>query len=226
MITVAEEVFSELDHPSLSDRIHDLIKERIIRHELAPGTRLLELDIAAELGVSRTPVRAAVTRLAAAGLVKVVPRRGVFVTKPSAKDIVDLYEVREALEVLAVRLASTRLTNDDISAMEDGLERFKAELDDSEYLACFELDREFHDRLVELSGNEKLLEVYKLISGNIQVTRWIHCKERARQEASLREHRAILGALAKGDISLACDAVRNHLHTVKRDLLDNSRQSA
>ena len=220
------EPFNGLEHPTLSDRIYQLIKERIVRHELDPGVRLLEQDIAAELGVSRTPVRVAMTRLAAAGLVKVVPRRGVFVSAPSAKDIVDLYQVREALEVLAVQLATPLLKDDDLSALEMNLAEFRSALGNGQHLDCFELDRSFHDKLVSLSGNKKLIEVNALVGGSIQVTRWIHCHDRPIQEVSIRAHRAILDALARRDANLACSSVRDHIRRVKADLLGGWDENA
>lgn len=222
---MAAELFTGMEHPSLSDRIYQLVKERIIRHELQAGSRLMEQDIADNLGVSRTPVREAIGRLTAEGLVEAVPRRGVFVAAPSVSDIKDLYEVREALEVLATRLAIPLLTDEDISALEQSLSDFQTALEDGEFLASFELDKAFHEKLVELSGNKKLVEMSRLIGGSIQVTRWIHCKDLQRHEVSLRDHRMIMDALVRRDAETACSLVRDHIARVKKDLLTNEQES-
>ena len=223
--TVTGELTIGLQHPSLTDRIYQLLRESIIRHELTSGARLIEQEIASNLGVSRTPIRGAITRLAAEGLVDVVPRRGVFVAALSSKDIKDLYEVREVLEVLAVRLAIPLLKDEDISGLEEQVEEFQAALHNREYLSCFELDRKFHDRLAELSGNDKLVEVNRLLGGSIQVSRWIHCKDQRRHEISLQDHRMILDALARKDADTADKLVRDHIGRVRRELLGNRQRN-
>jgi len=220
------ELFNEIEYPSLTDKIYQLLKDSIARRELEPETRLIDQEIASNLGVSRTPVREAISRLEVEGLVTIVPRRGVFVADPSPKDIKDLYEVREVLEVLAVELAVPLLRDEeDLSRLGRILEEFKVALDDHEYLVCFELDRKFHDQLVKLSGNNKLIEIDRLLDGNIQVTRWIHCRDQHRQELAYREHRMILDALARKDAALASKLVRDHIRRVERDLLGGQQQN-
>jgi DNA-binding GntR family transcriptional regulator len=211
-------------HQTLTDRIYQLLKENIVRHRLKPGARLLDQEIAESLNVSRTPVREALNRLGTEGLVEIIPRRGAFVINLSAKDMKDIYEVREVLEVLAVRLAVPRLSDEDILGLEETLEAFSNALDRKEHLTCFELDKEFHDRIVRLSGNAKLAEINTLLGGNIQTTRWRHCQNDHRQQLSLQEHRAILDALIKRDVDLASELVSDHIRSVKKDLLTEQEQ--
>ena len=212
-----------LEHLTLTDRIYQLLKENIVRHRLKPGARLLDQEIADSLGVSRTPVREAISRLGAEGLVNIITRRGAFVTDLSPKDIKDIYEVREVLEVLAVRLAVPLLRDEHVLALEETLEECSTALDNAAYLTCFELDRKFHDQVVKLSGNTKLVEINILLGGNIQITRWRHCQDGYRQKLSLQQHRAILDALIKRDADLASKLVRDHISSVKRDLLTEQR---
>lgn len=213
-----------VEHLTLTDRIYQLLKDNIVRHRLAPGARLLDKEIAESLNVSRTPVREALGRLGAEGLVDIVPRRGAFVVNLSTKDIKDVYEVREVLEILAVRLAVPRLTDEDILALQGILDECSAALDREDYLTCFELDRKFHDQVVRLSGNAKLAEVNQLLGGNIQTTRWRHCQDGYRQQLSLQEHRVILDALIKRDADLAAELASDHINSVKRDLLNEQQQ--
>lgn len=221
-----EETLDGLEHLTLTDRIYQLLKDGIVRHKFKPGERLLDQEIASNLGVSRTPVREAINRLGTEGLVDIIPRRGAFVTDLSDKHIKDLYEVREVLEVLAVQRAVPLLQDKDIAVLEQVLKEFTVALDKDAHLTCFELDRKFHDQLVELSGNTKLVEINALLGGSIQVTRWRHCQDGYRHARSLEEHRAILEALAKRDADLASKLVREHIGGVKRELLTNQQQSA
>jgi DNA-binding GntR family transcriptional regulator len=220
------ELFNDIEHLTLTDKIYRILKDGIARHELEPGARLIDKEIASNLGVSRTPVREALSKLEVEGLVTIVPRRGVFVTDPSPKDIKDTYEVREVLEALAVELAVPFLSEDGLADLERTLEDFRTALDHQDHLACFELDRKFHDQLVGLSGNNKLIEIDRLLDGNVQVTRWRHCRDGHRQESAYREHQMILDALAQRDADLACRLVREHIRRVARDLLVDQQQDA
>jgi DNA-binding GntR family transcriptional regulator len=215
-----EGTLNQLAHESLADQIYRLLKDNIVRHQLEPGARLLDNEIAESLQVSRTPVREAMSRLGAEGLLNIVPRRGAFVLQMSTKATKDVYEVREALEDLAVRLAVPLLTEVDLRQLEDILNRFSSATEEDDFLTCFELDRRFHDQIVRMSGNLKLAEMNALLGGSIQASRWSHCHDRNRQQASLQEHQAILHALKKRDADLASALVRDHINSVKRDLLD------
>jgi DNA-binding GntR family transcriptional regulator len=212
-------------HLTLTDRIYQLLKDNIVRHRLEPGARLLDKEIAESLNVSRTPVREALSRLGAEGLVDIVPRRGAFVVNLSTKDVKDVYEVREVLEILAIRLAVPRLTDKDLVTLEKILDECTVALERQDYLTCFELDRKFHDEIVRLSGNAKLAEVNTLLGGNIQTTRWRHCQDGYRQQLSLEEHRVVLDALVKRDADLAAKLVSDHINSVKSDLLIEQQES-
>lgn len=214
-----EETFIELDDLTLKDRIYQILKDSVIRHRVKPGERLIDQEIADNLGVSRTPVREALNRLGAEGLVSIIPRRGVFVTDLSSKDITDLYQVREALEVLAVQLAVPLLTDEDLDNLEQISDQFKAALDREDFLTCFELDKEFHDKLTELSGNNKLKEINEQLGGSIQISRWKHCQNGSKHRATFKEHQGILDALASRDADLASRLLQNHIRGVKSGLL-------
>lgn len=209
---------------SLTDRIYQLLKDNIVRHRLEPGARLLDYEIADSLKVSRTPVREAISKLGAEGLVDIIPRRGAFVINLSTNDIKDIYEVREALEVLAIRLGIPLLSDEGLLELEEIMDEYGTALDGETYLACFELDRKFHDQLVKLSGNAKLVEMYMQLGGNIQTTRWRHCQDGYRQRLSFEQHRAILDAVRKRDVDLAVKLVGDHINSVKRDLLAEQQQ--
>src|SRR5205823_8601886 len=104
-----------LDNATLWERVHDHLRTEILSNRLAPGTELQEVALSEQLGVSRGPIREAIGRLAAEGLVTVRPRRGAVVRSLSKDEFLDAYQVREALEWMAVRLAVPRLTNEDLA---------------------------------------------------------------------------------------------------------------
>jgi DNA-binding GntR family transcriptional regulator len=211
-------------HQSLTDRIYEYLKQSIVTHNLKPGERLEEQEIADTLQVSRTPVREALGRLGADGLVTILPRRGAVVVDLTAKDITDIYEVREALEVLAIQLGMAHVNDGDLARLEEIHRQFGEALERWEHKICFERDREFHDELVRLANNNKLKELYDRLGATIQVTRWMHCDNRAVQESSFQEHERILEALRQRNVDAACEGMREHIRKVKADLLDGHRQ--
>jgi len=223
MEKVARNPRADFINTTLADKIYQVLKKGVIYQEYQPGTRLVDQEIADQLGVSRTPVREAVNRLAAEGLVSVISRRGVFVTELSEKDIKEIYEVREALEVLAMRLGVSLITDRDIATLQEISSQYHSAMLEDDYLACYDLDRQFHDQLIGISGNSLLAEMYKALSGKIQISRWKHCRDRERTEKSLHEHRLILQALQNRDAGEAILRLREHIGTVKVDLLTNGR---
>lgn len=213
---------AQIINTTLPEQVYKLLKDAIERGEFPAGSKLVETDIATQLDVSRTPVREAIGRLAAEGLVTLVPRRGAFVASLDRKTIRELYEIREALEVLATELALPTLDDEDIAPLEETLEAFAAALKRDDYQVYFELDRTFHEQLVALSGNTKLQELVQLIDGSIQVTRWMHCDTGEISELALKEHQRIVAALRTRDREQAVDQVRAHIRRVKGDLLSGS----
>lgn len=208
-----------LINTTLPEQVYRLLKDAIERGELPSGSKLIETDIANQLKVSRTPVREAISRLAAEGLVTLVPRRGAFVASLDPSTIRELYEVREALEVLATELALPTLRDSDLIPLEETLEQFADALASDDYQDYFELDRRFHEQLVALSGNAKLQELFQLIDGSIQVTRWMHCDTGEISEVALEEHMRIVTALRRRERTQAVNLVREHIRRVKSDLL-------
>ena len=212
----------EINHESLTDRIYQVLKDNIERQELPSGARLIESDIANQLNVSRTPVREAINRLSSEGLVTIVPRRGAFVANLTQKTIQELYEIREALEGLAIDLAAMYITDKDIEILQDNIDQFAKAIGRDDYVVFFELDRKFHELIIELSKNEKLLELFRLIDGSIHVTRWLHCETGSISKIALNEHKKIVAALGERNFQSASLLVRTHIRRVKEELLDRT----
>lgn len=122
---MAAPLHQPLAHPNLPLRAYEIIKGWIVNQDLGPGMKLQEDALAERLGVSRTPIREALSRLAHEGLVTMVPRRGTFVVDLTQEDIVDLYEVREAIEGMAARLAARRRTAEQLRQMQAAFAPFR-----------------------------------------------------------------------------------------------------
>src|SRR6266568_7132334 len=141
---------------TLWQRVYEHLREEILSEHLEPGAELLEVPLSEELGVSRGPIREAIGRLAAEGLVTVRPRRGAVVRSLSKEEFLELYQVREALERMAMQLAVPRLTDqqfDELAALNEAME---AHATRNKVEAFFEANLAFHARLLEASGNGKL----------------------------------------------------------------------
>jgi len=213
------------EYQSLTDHIYQHIKELIVTNGFKPGERLQEQELADQLNVSRTPVREAISRLGAEGLLTIIPRRGVFVTKPCTKDIKDIYEVREALEVLAVELLVPKLTDRDIKNLQQLIDDFKKSFDEKQFEKCFELDRKFHDQIIKLSQNSKIVDFNTQMGAFVSVTRLMHCDDEGLQARTCQEHIDILNALTDRDLKSAVHYMRQHIRRVKNDLVEKHENS-
>ena len=141
----------------LREIVFETLRDAIINQTLEPGERLMEIQLAEEMGVSRTPVREAIRKLELEGLVIMVPRKGAYVAGISVKDIHEVFEVREYLEGLAASLAAKRITPEELDEMEKSLFMEAGELDGNNLRSIVEIDTTFHDLLYKAVRNEQLV---------------------------------------------------------------------
>jgi DNA-binding GntR family transcriptional regulator len=165
----------------ISDQVYALIRRAIVDHELAPGDRVVESDIARRLGVSQAPVREAVKRLAHEGLLTHIPRRGNFVTKVSKQEADQARQVRVPLERLAGRLAAERIDAAGIAELEAIVDKMRATVASADVDAFRDLDIKFHHTVAEIADNPFLTRVWEVL------------------EPSLRALHAIADPLYEGD---------------------------
>jgi DNA-binding GntR family transcriptional regulator len=210
---------------TLREQVLEHLREEILSERLQPGTELQEVALSEELGVSRGPIREAIGRLAAEGLVTVRPRRGAVVRSLSKDEFLELYQVREALEMMAVRLAVPKLTDDDLDALErlvdDMAERAKAD----DVLGFFEANTAFHQRFFDASGNRMLAELYRQLRGQIDRHRLRSLELRGTLERSIAEHKAILRAAKARDVERAAHLVAEHIRVPQIRLLVEAHDS-
>jgi DNA-binding GntR family transcriptional regulator len=212
-----------LIQPSLlGKQVYELLWRRIVSHQLQPGDKLSDVRLSEELGVSRTPVREALHRLAQDGIVRAESRRGFYVSHFSSEDVREVYDVRAALEVLAVRLALPHLRAADLDTAQAALDavvrRFRAGDPEANETFLF-IDRAFHEMLVEAAHNRRLTGLMVSLQAQLRVFQFYGIHFQDMMEMSLAHHQAILAALRVGDRPAAEAAMERHIQEVKARVL-------
>jgi DNA-binding GntR family transcriptional regulator len=205
----------------LIDRVHEGLQQAIREGRLQPGDRLILLTLAHELGVSLSPVREAVARLAQEGLVDLEPHRGAIVTRLSRHDIEDIYDVREALESFAVAQAIARRTTKDIDCLEEICRRSEAQAHDLTLAEWFQVNREFHYHLVAPCRNSIIMETLDGLWDRQAAVMMLltYTREPQSVEQLLIEHRALADAFAAGKVDLAKALVHSHIQDGREELI-------
>jgi DNA-binding GntR family transcriptional regulator len=209
---------ARFENLTLWQRVYEHLREEILSERLEPGAELLEMPLSVELGVSRGPIREAISRLAAEGLVTVRPRRGAVVRSLSKDEFLELYQVREALEAMAVRLAVPRLDHDDVAQLEELIESMSGHAERGEVADFFAANLAFHGRIFAACGNTKLQELYAQLLGQMGRFRMRSLTLRGNLQRSVSEHRAILRAARRGDAERAAHLMAEHIRVPQRRL--------
>jgi DNA-binding GntR family transcriptional regulator len=205
-----------VENLTLWQRVYEHLRTAILEGRLEPGTELTEVALAEQLGVSRGPLREAIGRLAAEGLVSVSPRRGAVVRSLSKEEFLQLYQVREALERMAMQLAVLRLTDEEFDGLTALNEEMAAHAAGNKVEAFFEANLAFHARLLEASGNEKLQELYRQLLGQLGRYRLRSLTLRGNLQRSVSEHKTILRAARRGDAERAAQLMAEHIRVPQR----------
>jgi DNA-binding GntR family transcriptional regulator len=208
----------------LKERAYDEIKGLILGGGLPPGTFIAERQLAARLGMSKTPVRSALERLESEGFISISPQQGAIIRNLSLDEIADQYEIRTALETFVARNLAGRLTGDQVVRVEANLEAQRANLDVSSVERGVALDEEFHTLFCEFLGNQEILRVMGQLSDKVhRVISQVFTINASRMVSSYEEHRAIAEAIFEGDSPLAARRIEEHLQVGKLALLSPRR---
>jgi DNA-binding GntR family transcriptional regulator len=202
---------------TLADEIYEALREQIVRGRLLPGERINERTIARERGASRTPVRESLRRLEQTNLVRRDGRAGYVVRRFDLTEMDQLYDVRLALELLAIRTLGEHATPERLAEVREVWRRFPASGDPSEALAA---DEAFHEALAEQSGNAVLLQFLKDINERIHVIRRIDFTAPDRWATTQLEHDRILERLEAGHIDEATDLLRQNIESSKEKIAE------
>lgn len=199
------------DYKPLREVIFNTLREAIIVGELKPGERLMEVQLAEKMGVSRTPVREAIRKLELEGLVTMVPRKGAHVASLSPKNIVDVLEVRSALDGLAASLSSLKMKDEQIKELKQINKQFASFVAKENLQGSIKKDVEFHEVIYRSSGNEKLMQIVSNLREQVQRFRVIYLKDYSSQKDIESEHEEIIEAIARRDPEAALNAAKKHI---------------
>jgi DNA-binding GntR family transcriptional regulator len=204
---------------SLVDLAYQSMRERILDNQWAPGYRALEQELALALGMSRTPVREALIRLANEGLVEVVPRHGMRVLPVSAADMDEIYQVLGSLEATAAeRVAARKPSAAEIAPLQDASRAMDEALKRDDLDAWARADERFHRHLVELCGNRLLAATVHNFWDRAHRARMFTLRLRPKPVNSTREHTELVRAIRKGDVAAAREIHRAHRERGRREL--------
>lgn len=208
----------------LRDVVFRTLRQAILKGELEPGERLMEIQLAKKLGVSRTPIREAIRMLELEGLVLMIPRKGAEVARISAKNMQDVLEVRTSLEELAIELACRRMSEEDLEKLKEAEKKFITAIAGGDSLKIAESDEAFHDVLYNATGNEKLVQILNNLREQMYRYRLEYIRDSGSWERLKNEHAAIIAAMEKRDIPSARAAVREHIGNQEKAILEIIRE--
>lgn len=195
----------------LRDVVFQTLRKAILRGELLPGQRLMEIQLAEKMGVSRTPVREAIRKLELEGLVVMIPRKGAEVAHISGKNLKDVLEVRRALEELAGELACERMTDEKMKKLEYANKKFTSVIDRDDITIIAEADEAFHNLIYLSTDNERLVQMVNNLKEQMYRYRIEHIKDKAQRKLLVQEHREIMRALDERNVEATRKAIRNHI---------------
>lgn len=201
----------------LREIVLEALREAIVSSVLEPGERLMEIQLAEEMGVSRTPVREAIRKLELEGFVVMIPRKGAYVAGVSYKDVKDVFEIRAALEGLAAGLAAEKVTDDEIEQLERVL-HYEKEPDNLDEMV--QNDTDFHALLYKASRNERLIGILANLREQIQRFRTTSLAVPGRVKYAIQEHREIVDAIARHDVSEAQNLATAHIENAANVMFD------
>ena len=195
----------------LRDVVFNTLREAILKGDLKPGERLMELQLASKLGVSRTPIREAIRMLEQEGLAVTTPRKGAEVAKMTLKDMEDVLEIRDALDELAVRIACQKISDEQLKQLEDMKELFEKSTQTGNVKKIAEADVTFHDVIYEATGNPKRVTLLNNLREQVYRYRVESIKDPKNYPTLIAEHEAILESLKNRDVKNAVEAMHVHV---------------
>lgn len=195
----------------LRDVVFRTLRQAILRGELKPGERLMEIQLANKLGVSRTPIREAIRKLELEGLVLMIPRRGAEVAEITEQNLRDVLEVREALEELSVKLACEHATDEQIEDMKEAAAAFKDTLTGDDVTKIAEADVAFHDVINMATDNQKLIQILNNLREQMYRYRVEYLKNKDVYGQLLEEHELLIKAVARRDKEQAIEIICRHI---------------
>ena len=203
--------FDIQNHRPLREMVYEELKMQILTGTIIPGTRMMEVELAEEMGVSRTPIREAIRKLELEGLVLMIPRKGAIVAEITVQDLEDVLEVRMALEELAVKIACKRITQEQLEEIKRRSAEFCKTLYGDDVAACAQADMTFHDAIYEATGNRRLVQILNNLREQMYRYRMEYLKDRQSHSLLVKEHEEIVQGLTERDADRALRVTNSHI---------------
>jgi DNA-binding GntR family transcriptional regulator len=212
-----------MKHKSLNETAYDIIRDKILKGEFEPGSRLREDLLAEEISMSWTPVREAFNRLVADGLIINRARKGLYLIQPEDREIEDYIDIRSSLEKLSVEKCISNISVEQKETIHSNLQKFKTALDQGDFETCNNLDADFHMAIARIANNQKLLALLKELSAFFQLARRTEKRTHPREknEQTFKEHSQIVEAILASDVDAACRAMTVNIETMRTNLYKN-----
>ena len=208
----------------LRDVVFKTLRQAILKGKLEPGERLMEIQLAERLGVSRTPIREAIRKLELEGLVLMIPRKGAEVAKISESNLRDVLEVRRSLEELAIDLACQRITEEELDELNKAEVDFKAAIENGDAMQIAQTDESFHEIIYNSTKNQKLVQILNNLREQMYRYRLEYIKDADKRQILMVEHEHMLKALTLRHIQEAKMAVREHIDNQEITILKNLKE--
>lgn len=205
----------------LRDVVFNTLRRAILKGELKPGERLMEIALAEKLGFSRTPIREAIRKLELEGLVIMIPRRGAQVANITEKDLNDVLEVRCCLEEMAIEKACARMTEQELEELADAECEFQGLLEEGDLTKLAEADVEFHEIIYRAAENKRLLQVLNNLREQIYRYRIEYLKDEKTRNRLVMEHREMYEAIRDRDIEKAKKIASSHIENQRKGIIES-----
>ncbi|HLR14222.1 MAG TPA: GntR family transcriptional regulator [Bacillota bacterium] len=206
---------------SIKQNVYNTLKKAILTKQLSPGSQLVEHTISAHLNVSRTPIRSAIQLLADEGLVEMIPNRGAFVINPTREEVVQAYELRKDLEIMAVRDSIGQFTTEDFASMELLISKEKNALKEQNFEAYVEINAAFHIALTKKCNNIFLIEFIETLIQRTSAYLMLFdrfLEETASQPYGYKEHQDIIQLLKEENEKPLIETIQNHFNNAIENL--------
>ncbi len=205
----------------LRDVVFKTLREAIIKGDLAPNERLMEIKLANMLGVSRTPVREAIRKLELEGLVIMNARRGAVVAPITKEDLIDVLDIRRAMERLGVELACQKITKDEIALLKKKNTEIEKAVEENDAQKIADLDVEFHEIINNSTKNKRLINIINGLKEHIYRYRLEYIKDIKVKEKIIEDHKRIIEAIESNDPKRAKKEIKNHIDVQEKFILDH-----
>ncbi len=208
----------------LSQKVYHVLKNAIVRGDLAPNSKLILTEIAKSLGVSNTPIREAINKLVSEGLIKIIPNKGILVKEINIDDFQEILQVRAFLDGLIAKIASKKITDKEIGNMMKIIKKMENCVKKDDRLTYNDLDIQFHDFLLNITGNNKLKEIYNNLINQSNRFRLRTLKIPDRMGKSLKEHREIALEIKKRNPDGANRVSQKHIESISKSIEEDEKK--